>query len=115
MIGDDFAWLEGVEVAATVCDREGICVYMNEHAARQFAKDGGRDLVGKSLLDCHPEPARTRFAAQLATPTTHTYTIEKEGKWKLIHQLPWWKDGRFSGVVELGFAIPADLPHVLRR
>jgi PAS domain-containing protein len=110
----DFAWLDGVEVAITLCDRAGICRYMNERAARQFAKDGGRALIGTNLLDCHPEPSRARFAAQLATPTVNTYTIEKEGQWKLIHQLPWWRDGQFAGVVELSFAIPAALPHFPR-
>jgi hypothetical protein len=107
-------WLDGVEVAATVCDRDGVCVYMNEHAARAFAKDGGRALVGKSLLDCHPEPGRTRFLAQLATPAPNTYTIEKNGVRKLIHQQPWYKDGAFAGVVELAFALPAALPHFVR-
>jgi len=113
-VASDFAWLEGMAVAATVCDRDGICRYMNEQAARQFAKDGGRALVGKSLLDCHPEPARSHFRAQLATPSTNTYTIEKHGKWKLIQQLPWWRDGEFSGVIELGLEIPSVLPHFIR-
>lgn len=110
----DLFWLDGIEVAATVCDRAGVCVYMNEHAARMFAKDGGRALVGKSLLDCHPEPGRSRFLAQLATPTPNTYTIEKHGVRKLIHQLPWYRDGAFAGVVELSFALPDAMPHFVR-
>jgi PAS domain-containing protein len=110
----DFAWLDGIEVAATACDRDGVCVYMNEHAARAFAQDGGRALVGKTLLDCHPEPARARFAAQLATPAPNTYTIEKHGVRKLIHQVPWYRAGAFAGVVELSFALPDHLPHFVR-
>jgi transcriptional regulator with PAS, ATPase and Fis domain len=109
-----FAWLDGVAVAATVCDRQGICLYMNEHAARMFAKDGGRALVGKNLIDCHPEPGRSRFAAQLATPTPNTYTVEKNGLRKIIHQIPWFKDGVFSGVAELSFELPTTLPHFVR-
>jgi transcriptional regulator with PAS, ATPase and Fis domain len=108
------AWLDGIEVAATVCDRQGICLYMNERAAQVFAKDGGRALVGRNLLDCHPEPARSRFAAQLAVPATNTYTVEKAGIRKLIHQIPWYKDGVFSGVVELSFVLPETLPHFVR-
>lgn len=111
---DSLAWLDGVDVAATVCDRAGVCVYMNARAAEQFAKDGGRALVGKNLLDCHPEPSSSLFAAQLATPAPNTYTIEKNGKRKLIHQLPWWKDGVFSGVVELSFEIPDPMCHFVR-
>ena len=109
-----FAWLDGIAVAATVCDRQGKCLYLNEQAARVFAKDGGRALVGRSLYDCHPEPARARFAAQLAAPAPNSYTIEKNGVRKLIHQVPWWKDGDFAGVVELAFEIPAALPHFVR-
>jgi transcriptional regulator with PAS, ATPase and Fis domain len=109
-----FAWLDGIAVAATVCDRQGVCVYMNEHAARQFAKDGGRALVGKSLLPCHPEPARARFAEQLRTPKPNTYTIEKNGVRKIIHQIPWHEEGAFAGVVELSFELSAELPHFVR-
>jgi len=109
-----FAWLDGIDVAATVCDRQGVCLYMNQRASEVFAKDGGRALVGRSLLDCHPESARSRFAAQLATPTPNSYTIEKGKIRKLIHQIPWYKDGVFSGVVELSFALPEPLPHFVR-
>ena len=109
-----FAWLDGIEVAATVCDRQGVCLYLNERAAQVFVKDGGRKLVGKNLLDCHPEPARLRFAAQLATPAPNSYTIEKDGARKLIHQIPWYKDGVFSGVVELSLVLPQPLPHFVR-
>jgi transcriptional regulator with PAS, ATPase and Fis domain len=109
-----FAWLDGIEVAVTVCDRQGVCVYLNERAAQVFTKDGGRSLIGQSLLDCHPEPARSRFAAQLAAPAPNSYTIEKSGIRKLIHQIPWYKDGIFSGVVELSFVLPEALPHFVR-
>jgi PAS domain-containing protein len=112
--GSPFAWLDGIAVAAMVCDRQGICLYVNEHAARQFAKDGGRALVGRNLLDCHPEPARAQFAAQLAKPSPNSYTIEKNGVRKLIHQIPWYRHGSFAGVVELGFELPATLPHFVR-
>ena len=105
-----FAWLDGLEVAVTVCNRQGVCVYLNERAAQ----DGGRALIGRNLLDCHPEPARARFAAQLATPAPNSYTIEKSGIRKLVHQIPWYKDGVFSGVVELSFVLPETLPHFVR-
>ncbi len=108
------SWLDGIAVAAIACDRAGVCVYMNEQAAQTFAKSGGRALVGKSLLDCHPEPGRSRFLAQLAAPAPNTYTIEKNGVRKLIHQQPWFRDGVFAGVVELSFVLPATLPHFVR-
>ena len=110
----DLHWLDEIAASAVACDRSGICVYLNEKAAQTFAKDGGYDLLGKNLLDCHPEPARTLFAAQLASPAPNSYTIEKNGKKHLIHQTPWFRDGVFAGVVELAFEIPFELPHFVR-
>jgi transcriptional regulator with PAS, ATPase and Fis domain len=109
-----FAWLDGIAVAAIVCDRQGRCLYLNQHAAGVFAKDGGRELVGSNLLDCHPEPARQAFAVQLASPSPNTYTIEKHGVRKLIHQIPWFADGEFAGVVELSLELPATMRHFVR-
>ncbi len=101
-------------MAATVCDRRGVCLYLNRHAAQMFAKAGGQSLVGKNLLDCHEEPARSRFAAQLESPTRNTYTIEKDGLRKIVHQVPWYAEGTFAGVVELSFELPAEVPHFVR-
>ena len=52
-------WTDEFLGAITVCDREGIVVYMNERSKMQFAKSGDGDLMGKSLIECHPEPARS--------------------------------------------------------
>ena len=70
-------WTDGFLGAITVCDREGIVVYMNDLSKKQFAKDGGESLVGKSLIDCHPEPAKTMLLRMLADPFPNSYTIEK--------------------------------------
>jgi transcriptional regulator with PAS, ATPase and Fis domain len=112
---NSFDWLDGIAVAATVCDRQGVCLYLNEQAAKLFAKSGGRALVGRNLMDCHDEPARGCFAAQLATPSPNTYTIEKNGVRKIIHQIPWFAEDTFAGVVELSFELPAELPHFVRQ
>ena len=57
---------EGVGCAVTVTDAEGTIVAMNPVAAATFAADGGAALVGRSVLDCHPEPSRTTLAGMLA-------------------------------------------------
>ena len=36
-----------------ICDLNHRIVYMNPSAEKRYAKKGGHDLVGKSLLDCH--------------------------------------------------------------
>jgi PAS domain-containing protein len=107
-------WTQELGVAITVCDTEGIILEMNDRAARAFEKEGGKGLVGKNLLDCHPEPARSRLRDLLEHQRTNVYTIEKDGIKKLIHQSPWYSDGRYAGLVELSFEIPVAMPHFVR-
>lgn len=108
-------WTDGFLGAITVCDRDGIVVYMNDRSRMQFNKSGEEDLIGRSLIECHPEPARTLLKQMLAEPFANSYTIEKNGIHKMIHQTPWMENGEFKGVVELSFEIPAVLPHHVRR
>ncbi len=108
-------WADHYSGAITICDRKGIIVYMNDVSARQFEKDGGKKLVGANLLDCHPEPARKKLLAMLEKPLHNTYSVEKNGKTKIIHQSPWIENGVFKGVVELSFEIPTPMPHFVRK
>jgi len=108
------AWVDEFPGSVTVCDTRGVIVAMNATACKTFAKDGGAALIGTSLLDCHPEPARSRVAALLREQRGNAYTIEKGGKKKLIYQAPWYEGGIFAGLVELSVEIPAVLPHFVR-
>ena len=111
---DEGAWVRELGVAVTVCDRDGVIVEMNDRSAATFEKDGGRDLVGRSLLECHPEPSRTKLVELLKTRRTNAYTIEKDGVKKLIYQTPWFQDGEVRGLVELSLVVPFELPHFVR-
>jgi transcriptional regulator with PAS, ATPase and Fis domain len=108
-------WMDEFQGAITICDRKGIVVYMNDLSKKQFAKYDENGLIGKSLLNCHPEPAKSKLKKMLAEPTTNSYTIEKNGIRKMIHQTPWIEGGEFKGVVELSFVIPSELPHHKRN
>ncbi len=107
-------WVDELPVAITVCDTQGVILEMNQRAAAQFAKDGGYDLIGKNLLDCHPEPARSVLKGLLETAGTNIYTIEKNGIKKLIYQAPWYRDGEYAGLIEMSFEIPFEMPHHVR-
>lgn len=107
-------WSDEFEGAVTICDTKGIITYMNETSKRQFVKYGGSELIGTSLLDCHPEPSRSKLVGMLNSPSTNTYTIEKGGVQKIIHQSPLYENGIFSGVVEISFLLPHPLPHFIR-
>ena len=108
------AWIQEFAGSVTVCDREGIILEMNEAAARGFAADGGKALIGTNALDCHPEPARSKMKQLLQTQGRNVYTIEKKGVKKLICQAPWYQDGQYAGFVELSLEIPAAMPHFVR-
>jgi ribosomal protein S6 len=86
---------------------------MNGKAAQTFADDGGMALLGRSVLDCHPEPARSKLKHLLETQSANVFTIEKRGVRKLIYQTPWFQDGAFAGLVELSLELPAEMPHFL--
>jgi len=107
-------WIKEFPAAITVCDEAGVILEMNDKAAKTFESDGGRELISKNMLDCHPEPARTKTERLLASREKNVYTIEKNGIKKLIYQSPWFKDGRYAGFVELSLEIPFELQHFIR-
>ncbi len=107
-------WVREFPGAVMVSDETGTIIEMNDRAARAYEAEGGRSLIGKDLLACHPEPARTKLAALLAERRANVYTIEKKGVRKLIYQSPWFRDGKYAGLVELSLEIPAELPHFIR-
>lgn len=111
---DGREWIREFPAAITVCDANGTILALNEKAAVTFAEDGGPNLVGTNLLDCHSEPARSKVAGLLKSEKANVYTIEKEGIKKLIYQSPWYEQGRFAGFVELSLPIPAAIPHFIR-
>jgi transcriptional regulator with PAS, ATPase and Fis domain len=104
-------WIEELPVAITVSDATGSIIAMNARARETFASKGGAALIGKSLFDCHPEPARSRLRELFAAPRANHYTITKRGQKKIIHQLPWHADGVFAGYVEISVPLGESLPH----
>lgn len=45
--------MEQDQCAVVICNLEHEIIYMNPAAVDRYAKHGGAELVGKSLLDCH--------------------------------------------------------------
>jgi len=111
---NEHGWIKEFPAAVTVCDESGIILEMNDKAAKTFEADGGRELIGKNMLDCHPEPSRTKTERLLASREKNVYTIEKNGVKKLIYQSPWFKNGKYAGFVELSLEIPFEMPHFIR-
>ncbi len=111
----DVHWSHEFPGSIIVCDPEGVILEMNARAALDNQSDGGRALIGKNLLDCHPEPARKKLIEMMRTRQKNIYTIEKNGAWKLIYQTPWFENGEYRGFVELDLDIPIVMPHFIRQ
>lgn len=109
------AWAQQLNCAITVCDTEGIVLYMNDKAAKTFEKWGGKELIGKSLMNCHNPKSQATIQRLIRNGETNTYTIEKNGIKKLINQTPWYADGKVAGMVEFSIEIPTEMPHFVRQ
>ena len=79
--------LEQDRSAVVLCDLEHTIVYMNPAAGERYARYGGMELVGKSLLDCHSPQANEmikRVVAWFGESGEHnliyTYRNDKENK-----------------------------------
>ena len=110
----DHAWIEDFPAEVMVCDPRGLVLEMNAAAADLFAEDGGLDLLGTSLIDCHPEPARGKLLGMMATQTSNAYYNTEDGEKRFFFQAPWYRDGQYAGFVELSFPVPDEIPHFKR-
>ena len=102
-------WAKEMNCAVTVCDAEGVILYMNDKAKETFARHG--DLVGKNLMGCHNERSKAIIAELLATGGSNAYTISKGGLKKMIYQTAWREDDKVAGLVEISMVIPEAMPH----
>ncbi|MBR2577310.1 MAG: hypothetical protein IKE38_00105, partial [Erysipelotrichaceae bacterium] len=50
--------LDQDETPVVICDLEHTIIYMNDTAIKSYAGCGGRELLGKNLLDCHSPSSR---------------------------------------------------------
>lgn len=110
----EHAWVKEFPGAVTVCDPDGVILEMNDKAAMVFVEDGGRDLIGKNVFDCHPEPARSQLAVMMKTRQNNVYTIERNSVKKVVYQSPWYLNGEYAGFIELSLEVPFEMPHFVR-
>jgi hypothetical protein len=88
---------------------------MNDKAAEATAKEGGKSLVGKSLMDCHPPKAQKRIKEVMASNQPYVFTIEKKGVRKMVYDGRWTKNGRVGGLVEIYFELPSRIKKLVRN
>lgn len=110
----NFDYLKEFPSAVTVCDLNFDILYMNDKSLATFEKWGGEKLVGKNLFNCHKTSSQEKMKEIIATGIANSYTILKNGQKKLIHQSPWYKDGKIAGLIEISIVLPDEMPHFVR-
>lgn len=107
-------WIKEFPGAITVTDDEGKIIYMNKKAAKAFEAEGGLELIGRNIMDCHRPDSQEKIKKILESRRPNVYTIEKQGQKKLIFQTVWTEAGQVRGLVELSLEIPPAMPHFVR-
>ena len=107
-----YEWAKELNCAVTVCDTEGVILFMNDKACNTFAKHG--NLIGKNLFDCHNPKSIEKIREMLADGGSNSYTIEKNGIKKMIYQTVWKQEGVIAGLVEISMEIAEEMPHYVR-
>ena len=104
-------WSKYFPAAITVTNEDGVIIDMNDVSIESYLKDGGVDLIGKNVFDCHPGQSLAKIKKLFDEKSANIYTITKNGKRKMIYQSPYFIDGKFSGMVEMSLPLPDDVPH----
>lgn len=107
-------WFEHLDGNVIVSDVNNVVIYMNKKALVSYEQEGGASLIGKNLMDCHNSRSQEIIRHILETGENNIYTIEKNGKKKIIYQTPWKVAGEIRGIVELSLEIPFEMPHYIR-
>jgi DUF438 domain-containing protein len=76
----EFNYWDEYPSAVTICDKQGVIVYMNQKSVKTFEKYGGGKLIGQSLFTCHNPHSVTVIKGLIAHAKCNTYTIQKDGK-----------------------------------
>ena len=79
--------LEADRAAVVICDLEHTIIYMNPVAVERYEKWGGKELMGKSLLNCHNEKSSEMilkvldwFKSSKDNNIVYTFYNQKENK-----------------------------------
>lgn len=105
-------WFKSFPGAITITDAKGIILEMNDKAAVSYRDGGGRELIGKSAINCHEEPVRQTVQKMYDEPGMRIYTTRENGQKILVTHAPFFSHDVFMGIVELVIELPEEIPHV---
>jgi transcriptional regulator with PAS, ATPase and Fis domain len=112
MINPD--WTKEFPGMISVCDENGKIMALNDQEAEFFKDQGGMELVGTSLYDCHKEKSVKMIKAMVKSQEKRVYIAEENGQRELVIQSPWFQDGNFAGLVEISVELHGEIPLIKR-
>ena len=107
-------WANEFPSPVTITDTNGDIIYMNDKSIEEFKDNGGENLIGTNLRDCH-NPVSNRIIDDIkSTHRPNTYIVEKSGQRKLIHQSPYFENKQYAGLVEISILLPDNMNEIKR-
>ncbi len=103
MVDND--WVEEFPGGVYVCDRAGTILRMNRRAVETCRDRGGAALVGTDVKALHEGSAGEKLASMLETGKRNVWLAQGASGVKLIYQSPWYRDGTYTGFVELALDV----------
>ena len=103
----NFDWVDELNLSITVTDLDDNIIYMNEKSQSSFPSTS----IGDNLHYCHQKFSNEIISKLKSENISNTYTIQKDGIKKLIHQTPWYISGELAGLVEFSIEIPNEMEH----
>ena len=67
-------WIEKLDGNVIVSDAEGTIIYLNEKALSKYEKEGGKNLIGRNLMDCHKESSQEKIREIMRTHKNNVYS-----------------------------------------
>ena len=109
-MNEDALWADELPLAITIADINDIIIYMNKKSKLAYPNS----KIGDCLTSCHKQVSMDKIETFKKKNVSNTYTVQRNGIRKLIHQTPWYKDGIVAGLVEFSIEISAEIPHIDR-
>ena len=91
--------------AVVLCNLEHEIIYMNPAAIKNYEKRGGKELIGRSLLDCHNNESVQKIKEVinwfgLSTHNNIVYTCYNEKQNKDVYMVALRDGGKLIGYYE---------------
>ena len=102
-------WTKELGIGITITDKNGTFIELNDKAGKIFEEQGGMNLIGSNIMDCHNSNSQQLIRDIIENKKVNVYFVEKKGGKKLIYQSPWTVNGESGGLIEISIELPENI------